>query len=83
MPKLKDFKVGEFRIGPTGQVPQGRAGADDDGEIYLGLAADHQHAIVRIVFGTPIAWIGLPAEEARALAHMLVEMADELDRRRT
>lgn len=70
----------EFSIGPTVQVP---GGAGDGGELYLGLAADHQHAIVRIVFGTPVAWIGLPAEEARALAHMLVEMADALDQRRT
>lgn len=76
-------RITNFILGPTGQVPQGTVGPDDNGELPMVLSVDHQHAIVRIAFGTPIAWIGLPAAEARALAHMLVEMADELDRRKT
>lgn len=77
MADLKDLK-----IGPTGQFPRGRADVDDDGELRLALATDHANALVRIAFGRPVAWLGLPAEDARALAHMLVEKADEIDRRK-
>jgi hypothetical protein len=67
-------------FGPTGKFPDGRAGADDEGELQLGMATDHAAGIVRLHFGKPIAWIGLPSGHARALAKMLLEKADELDR---
>jgi hypothetical protein len=70
-------------VGPTGRFPQGDVGRDDNGELQVAVATDYQHAVVRIVFGAPVGWLALPAEEARALAQMLVEKADELDRRRT
>jgi hypothetical protein len=76
MAKLKDFT-----LGATGQFPRGQADLTDEGEIRLALATDHVNAIVRIVFGKPVGWLGLSAEDARALAQMLVEKADELDRR--
>ena len=71
------------RLGPTHRFPQGKVGVDDEGEIRCAVAADHQHAIVRVAFGKPIAWIGLPSTKARELARMLTEKADELDARRT
>ncbi len=75
--KLKDLK-----LGATGRFPYGQADANDEGELRMALAADHGNAIVRIEFGKPIGWLGLPSREARQLAAMLTEKADELDRRK-
>jgi len=60
--------LGAFLAGATGTFPFGKAGADDEGELTLALAADHQHGILRLEFGKPVAWLGLPAKYARELA---------------
>jgi len=75
--------IKHLKLGPTGRFPQGQADATDEGEIRLAIAADHQQAIVRLAFGKPIAWLGLPSNDARALAQMLIDKADELDQRKT
>lgn len=77
------MKINNFRIGATGQFPHGPADADDEGELRLAMAADHNQGIVRVVFGKPVGWLGLPSKEARDFAHLLIEKADELDARRT
>lgn len=77
------MKIKGFKLGATGQFPRGKADATDEGELRLAMAADHQQGIVRILFGKPIAWLGLPSTEARQWAAMLIEKADELDRRKT
>jgi len=77
------MKWDKFKLGATGAFPRGKAGADDEGEIRLALAADYQQAIVRIEFGTPVAWLGLSALETREFAALLIKTADDLDRRRT
>ncbi len=71
-----------MKLGATGQFPYGHADATDDGELRIAIAADHSQGIIRLVFGTPVAWIGLPAQHARALAAMLIAKADDLDRRK-
>lgn len=71
------------RLGATGRFPRGRINAHDQGELRLALAADHQHAIIRMEFGKPVARLGLPSNDARALAQMLTNLAAELDRRKT
>jgi len=73
--KLKDFK-----LGATGRYPRGAADAHDEGELRMALAADRANGIVRLEFGKPIAWLGLPSTEARQLAALLIEKADEVDR---
>ncbi len=70
-------------LGATGQFPYGHADAHDEGELTMALAADHAAAIVRIIFGKPIGWLGLPSTEARQLAAMLIEKADEVDGRKS
>lgn len=83
--KLKQFvitKDGIQLLGETGRHPRGKADATDEGELQIALAADHANAIVRLQFGKPVAWLGLPSGEARQLAQLLVEKADELDRRK-
>jgi len=77
------MKIKDLKLGATGRFPEGQADAEDEGELRLAVAADHQQALVRIVFGKPIAWLGLPATKARAFAQILVEKADELDRWKT
>lgn len=77
------MKIPNFKIGATGKFPRGAADETDEGELRLAAAVDHQQGIIRVVFGKPVAWIGLPSTEARAFARMLVEKADELDRRKT
>lgn len=76
-------KIPDFKLGATGRFPRGPADETDEGELTLAAAADHQQGIVRVVFGKPVAWIGLESKGARALAQMLIEKADELDHRRT
>lgn len=71
------------RLGATGRYPRGKISQDDDGEIQMAVATDHQHGIVRIEFGAPTAWLGLPSVEARTLGQMLIEKANELDQRLT
>jgi hypothetical protein len=77
------MKIPDFKLGATGEFPRGRADATDEGELRLALAADHTNAIVRIEFGKPIAWIGLASSDARALAKMLNDKADEIDKRKS
>lgn len=77
------MKIKHLQLGATGKFPRGPADATDEGELRLAVAADHHQGIVRIVFGKPIAWLGLPSNEARAFARLLTDHADELDRRRT
>jgi hypothetical protein len=76
------MKIKNFTLGATGKYPRGKADADDEGELRMALAADHANGIVRLEFGKPIAWLGLPSGEARQLAKLLTEKADELDRRK-
>ncbi len=79
--KIKDFKI--TKLGATSRFPRGHADADDEGELQMALTADYANAIVRVQFGKPIGWLGLPSGEARQFAALLIEKADELDRRRT
>lgn len=74
------MKIKNFKLGGTGRFPYGKADAHDEGELLMALAADHANGIVRVEFGKPISWLGLPVREARALAALLIEKADELER---
>ncbi len=76
------MKIKGFKLGATGAYPYGKADATDEGELHMALAPDFVNGIVRIHFGKPIAWLGLPSGKARELAAMLIEKADELDKRK-
>lgn len=62
-------------LGATGQFPQGKLSDDDEGELKLAVAFDPVDGIVKLAFGKPIAWIGLPPAEAVQLAKMLMAKA--------
>ncbi len=76
------MKIKDFKIGATGRFPYGKADENDEGELQMALAADHGQGIVRLMFGKPIGWLGLPSRQARHLAALLTEKADELDSRK-
>ena len=77
--KLRDLK----QLGKTGRFPYGKVSEDDEGELRVAIGIDLSQGIVRIEFGKPVAWLGLPVNQARALSQMLLEKADELAKRRT
>ena len=69
-------------LGATGKFPWGTSDPTDEGELQIALVADHTEGIVRVDFGKRIAWIGLPANQARDIANLLLKKADELDTRK-
>lgn len=70
------------KIGPTGKFPYGKLHESDEGELAVGIACDFQQNVVVFNFGKPLAWLALPPGKARELAQLLIEKADELDKRK-
>lgn len=67
------------KLGATGKFPQGHAAAEDEGELVFAIAADREHGIVRVEFGTSVAWMGLPPLQAKELALKLMQKAQEVE----
>lgn len=73
---LRDFKPWNKReIGATGTFPQGHLNDDDQGALKLAIAYDKLDGIVRVEFGKPVAWLGLPPPEAIQFAKLLLKNA--------
>lgn len=62
-------------LGATGEFPHGKINDDDQGAIRLGVAYDKLDGIVRIEFGKPIAWLGLPPPQAIEFARVVLKHA--------
>ena len=60
-------------FGPTGKFPAGKLNADDEGELIFGIRREGE--VVRLDFGKPVAWLGLPADVAEKLGHALLREA--------
>jgi hypothetical protein len=76
--KLLDFKPWNKQdFGATGRFPQGQLSDDDEGELRMGVAWDRLAGVVRVAFGKPIEWIGLPPPDAIALGELLIKRARE------
>jgi hypothetical protein len=74
---LKEFQPWNKRpFGATAQFPQGHLSDDDQGELRMGVGFDKLNGIVRVEFGKPVAWLGLPPPEARQLAALLLRHAE-------
>jgi hypothetical protein len=58
------------------KYPRGRIGADDEGQ--LAMAVTVRASTVIVAFPKPVSWIGLGADDARALAALLLKRADEI-----
>lgn len=63
--------------GPTGKFPHGTVRQGDEGELNIGLA--QSDGVVYMNFATPVNWMGMRPEDARAIAHKLLELADEAE----
>ena len=62
-------------LGATGQFPRGKLHESDEGELRFGVTVEHGTVIV--VFGKPVAWLGMSPQKASDLAVTLLERADE------
>jgi hypothetical protein len=78
-PRLEDIKAFQpwhkRPFGATGDFPQGQLSDDDQGGIKIGIAYDKIDGIVRVEFGKPIAWLGLPPPQAIELARYMLKCA--------
>lgn len=73
---LKAFQPWYKRIlSPTGKFPMPAVSGDDEGEMTMAVEYDATNGLVRLEFGTPVAWLALPPNEAVALARMLLAKA--------
>ena len=78
--RLSVMKFKDLKLGATGQFPRGKLDLTDEGELQMALAAEVRMGVVRIAFGKPIAWVALPAHQARELAGLLIEKAEEVEK---
>lgn len=65
------------KLGPTGDHPNGRITPTDEGGIQFAVASKGN--VVMLDFGKPVVWVGMPSEQARGLAALLVKHADIVD----
>jgi hypothetical protein len=73
---LKEFQPWNKRpLGATGTFSQGKIDDTDEGDLKLGVAYDKLNGIVRIDFGKPVAWLGMPPEQAIQLGKLLLKNA--------
>jgi hypothetical protein len=68
------MKIGKHDIGPTGEFPHGKMGADDQGGINVAVGID-KFGLIRLVFGKPVTWLSLPKAEAIEFAKLILRKA--------
>jgi hypothetical protein len=64
-------------LGPTGNFPQGKINADDEGELGVAISAQNQHVVVE--FGSRVSWIAMSPTEARTFAALIRSRANEIE----
>lgn len=72
---LLNFKPWNKRPSGTGEFPRGKLDDSDEGALKIGIAYDKHNGIVRVDFGKPVAWLGLPPSEAINIARSLLHHA--------
>lgn len=60
-------------FGATGKFPDGALDKSDEGEISFGVTSHRGKVIIN--FGKPVAWLGMNASQAAALAAVLIRHA--------
>jgi len=64
-------------FGATGNFPQGKLNDTDEGALKIGITYDKLDGIVRVEFGKPTAWIGMPPPQAIEFANLILMHAKE------
>lgn len=64
------------KFGPTGEFPEGKIDESDEGAIQIGITHDKENVIID--FGTPVKWVGFPADIAIELANNILQHANML-----
>lgn len=59
-------------VGPTGKMPKKPVSATDAGGLRIAISVDKIANRIVIEFGTPVAWMGLDAEEAESFIRALI-----------
>lgn len=73
---LKAFQPWYKRaLGATGKFPMPAISEDDEGQLRMAVGYDAANGLVRLEFGTPVAWLALPPPEAIELARVLLKRA--------
>lgn len=67
------------KLGGTGDFPQGKLNGSDEGGISFAVGEDGGNVVIN--FGTPVAWLGMPPQQAVALAELLIAKARVVARR--
>lgn len=75
----KSMAPEELGLGATGEFPKGKINEDDQGELRVALGINKEHKRIIVDFGKEVAWLGMGADEARALAAGLIDVANKLD----
>lgn len=61
-------------IGPTNRFPEGHLNKSDEGEISFAVGNEMGKVIIN--FGSPVAWMGMNANQAEELARLLLAHAE-------
>jgi hypothetical protein len=71
--ELRQKLLRDAGVGPTGDYPQGKLNAEDEGGLIIAISTKDN--AVRVDFGKPVAWIAYDADTAIGFAHALIERA--------
>jgi hypothetical protein len=62
-------------LGATGEFPEGKLNPSDEGALKMAVGYDPLNGVVHIEFGTPVAWLGLPPDNAIEFALLVMRHA--------
>lgn len=63
-------------IGATGEFPDGKLTADDEGELRVAIAAKAGNVV--IAFGKQVEWLALDPDQAISIAGMILSKANDI-----
>ena len=67
----------KIKLGATGDYPQGRISETDEGGLQMAIFKTKDKSNLIIEFGTPVQWLGMPVDEAKAFALSILKKANE------
>src|ERR1700691_2146243 len=72
----RKYRAQDEGVGATGEFPQGKLNKHDEGELRMRIG--HKGTEVLIEFGKPVAWVGMPKDNALEFARKVKKAADAL-----